>query len=130
MVSILKRVDEQTQEDGSSKVILRVKARKNQERPTIGANVTETEALKANEPFSRPGIKLHGTGFVLSADEENSLGMRRHPGAGRTTSDPIETARDITDQTRGVMAIDLFDLQSEEVAARLSCRLSAGSNMR
>ena len=42
---------------------------------TAGANVAATQPLKANDGLSSPGVKLHGSGFIITPDEAKALGL-------------------------------------------------------
>jgi hypothetical protein len=114
---LLETTEEQTQGDGWAKVILASKRGRINSNLTLGANVTETRPLQANEGLSSPGVKLHGSGFILTPDEANSLGLGTLPGLEKHVR-PYRNGKDITDEPRGVMVIDLFGLQAEEVRHR------------
>ena len=68
-------------------------------------------------PLSNRGVKLHGAGFIVNADEAAALGLGRLPGLERHIRD-YRNGRDLTQTPRGVMVIDLFGLTAEEVRAR------------
>jgi hypothetical protein len=84
---------------------------------TIGANVAAAVALRANRDISNPGVKLHGAGFIVTPDEAANLGLGRVPGLDRHIRAYLN-GRDLTQTSRGVMVIDLFDLSAEEVRSR------------
>jgi hypothetical protein len=77
----------------------------------IGANVAATVVLQANAKLSHEGIKPHGMGFVVTAEE-----------AARLEADapikPYRNGRDLTDQPRNVLIIDFFGLSVEETRTR------------
>ena len=75
---------------------------------SAGANVAETQALKANDSISSPGMKLHGSGFIVSPDRWTTWG---HPAVVH----PYRNGRDLTDSPRGVMVIDLFGMTDAQV---------------
>jgi hypothetical protein len=81
---------------------------------TIGANVSSTEALRANELISSPGVKLHGAGFIVTKEIAASLGLGRIPGLENHIR-LYRNGRDLTSVPRDVMVIDLFGLQAAEV---------------
>jgi len=81
---------------------------------TIGADVTKTKALLANEALCSPGVKLHGDGFIVSHDKAVELGLGRRTGLERFIK-PYRNGRDLTGQSRNVMVIDLFGLEAEAV---------------
>lgn len=77
----------------------------------IGANVAAMKALKASCGISSPGFKLHGAGFIVTPDEAAEL----EPDA---PIKPYRNGRDLTDRSRGVRVIDLFEITSDEVRIR------------
>ena len=79
-----------------------------------GTDVTQAIPLKANEALSGQGMKLHGEGFIVTPSEAELLGLGRIAGLKRHIR-PFRNGRDIAYRPRGVMAIDLFGLASEEV---------------
>jgi hypothetical protein len=115
---LLETTEEQTQGDGSAKVTLVSKLGRINGNLTLGANVTETKPLQANAGLSSPGVKLHGSGFIVTPDQAKSLGLGTLPELERHIR-PYRNGKDITDEPRGVMVIDLFGLQAEEVRHRL-----------
>lgn len=84
---------------------------------SIGADVTRTKRLLANDGLCSPGVKLHGAGFIVTPAEAEALGLGRRPGL----DDHIRryrNGRDLTAHSRDVMAIDLFGLSAAEVRER------------
>lgn len=84
---------------------------------SIGADITRTTRLLANEGLCSPGVKLHGAGFIVTPAEAEALGLGKRPGL----DDHIRhyrNGRDLTARSRGVMAIDLFGLTAAEVRER------------
>ncbi|TAD88717.1 MAG: class I SAM-dependent DNA methyltransferase [Alphaproteobacteria bacterium] len=47
---------------------------------TVGPDVTTARALLANEGLCSPGVKLHGSGFIVTPDQAKGLGLGRRPG--------------------------------------------------
>src|SRR5690606_4883583 len=84
---------------------------------TTGVDVTRTVPLQANEGISSPGVKLHGSGFIVSEDEARSLGLGTISGLDKHVR-PYRNGRDLTQTPRGVMVIDLFGLTADEVRDR------------
>ncbi|MFG1393731.1 class I SAM-dependent DNA methyltransferase [Xanthobacter agilis] len=84
---------------------------------TVGVDVTTTVPLRANEGICSPGVKLHGAGFIVTPQEAERLGLGRIPGLERHIRD-YRNGRDLTARPRGVMVIDLFGLDIEEVRRR------------
>jgi len=84
---------------------------------TSGAAITATQPLQANEGLSSPGVKLHGSGFIVTADEAKTLGLGKTKGLEQHIR-PYRNGRDLTDRPRGVLVIDLFGLTADEVRTR------------
>lgn len=84
---------------------------------TVGTDVTLTQALRANEGLSSPGVKLHGSGFIVTQAEAELLGLEKRPGLDRHIR-PYRNGRDITGLSREVMVIDLFGYEADEVRKR------------
>ena len=84
---------------------------------TVGPNVAAAQPLKANERVSCPGVKLHGSGFIVTPAEARQLGLGRIPGLEHHIRQ-YRNGRDLTSRPRGVMVIDLFGLTVEQVRAR------------
>jgi hypothetical protein len=88
----------------------------------VGADVTATLALKANEALSSPGVKLHGDGFIVTPDEAARLVpvapapriRDGQPGNNAVIFD-YRNGRDLAARPRGVHVIDLFGLTEAEV---------------
>lgn len=96
---------------------------------TVGTDVTAAVELKAMEKLSSPGVKLHGSGFIIPrtavADPKTGikppnaedLGLGKREGLTchiRT----YRNGRDLTSRPREVMVIDLFGLSAEQVRQR------------
>jgi SAM-dependent methyltransferase len=84
---------------------------------TIGTDVTLAQMLRANDGLCSPGVKLHGSGFLVTSAEAQALGLGRRPGL----EDHIRfyrNGRDLTARPRDVMAIDLFGLAANDVRER------------
>jgi hypothetical protein len=84
---------------------------------SVGANVAGARPLRAMERISSPGVKLHGAGFIVTREEAADLGLGTVPGLERHIRE-YRNGRDLTGTTRGVMVIDLFGLQADEVRQR------------
>jgi hypothetical protein len=84
---------------------------------TVGADVSKAAELRANASLCSPGVKLHGAGFIVRPLEAKALGLGRRRGLARHIR-PYRNGRDLTGRSRGVLAIDLFELGSEEVRRR------------
>lgn len=81
---------------------------------TIGAKVSETQSLWSNQGLSCPGVKLHGSGFIITEEEARDLGLGSISGIEQHIR-PYRNGKDLADRPRDVMVIDLFGLTAEEV---------------
>jgi len=81
---------------------------------TVGVDVTKALALEANAFLCSPGVKLHGDGFIITRAEAEHLGIGRRPGLENHIR-LYRNGRDLTRTPRGVMVIDLFGLEADEV---------------
>ncbi|MEI7903611.1 MAG: type IIL restriction-modification enzyme MmeI, partial [bacterium] len=84
---------------------------------TIGADVTSALTLKAHEGISCPGVKLHGSGFIVTREEAAALGLGRIPGLEHHIREYCN-GKDLTSRPRDVLVIDLFGLTEFEVRDR------------
>ncbi len=80
----------------------------------IGANVVASRSLQANLGISQRGFELGNAGFIVSHSEAITLGLDVIPSVSRHIKD-YRNGKDLTDQPRGVMVIDLFGLGEDEV---------------
>jgi hypothetical protein len=78
---------------------------------SAGANVTAAKPLQAMAGISSPGVKLHGAGFIVTPQQADTLG--RAP-----LIRDYRNGRDLADKARGVMVIDAFGLDAEELRTR------------
>jgi hypothetical protein len=81
---------------------------------SIGADVSGAQALTSNLSVANMGMKLHGQGFVVVPAEAKLLGLGRIAGLERHIR-PYYTARDIVQNPRGNLVIDLYGLVEAEV---------------
>ncbi|TCM58534.1 type II restriction/modification system DNA methylase subunit YeeA [Rhizobium sp. PP-F2F-G48] len=81
---------------------------------TTGVDVTAAEGLKGNTGICSPGVKLHGSGFIVTRKEAEHLGRGRHPGLEKHIRN-YRNGRDLTNRPRDVMAIDLFGCTQDAV---------------
>ncbi len=84
---------------------------------SIGADVAGALALRANDRLCSPGVKLHGSGFIVTPVEAAQLGLGRLQGMEAHIR-PYLNGRDLSAKARGVMVIDLFGLDAESVRVR------------
>ncbi len=111
---LLEVKDEQPQDDGSERVTFTAQRGKISSDLTVGADVTSTVELKANEGLAYRGVQLIGSGFIVTPDEAKSLGLGRVRGLEQHIR-PYRNGKDLTDEPREVMAIDLLGLTEAEV---------------
>lgn len=83
----------------------------------IGADVAACRPSVATSDMSNPGVKLHGSGFIVSLAEANALGLGRIPGIERHIR-KYRNGRDLTQVSRDAMVIDLYGLSKEDVRAK------------
>lgn len=84
----------------------------------VGADVTASVALRANSGVSSPGVKLHGSGFIVTAAQAESLGYGQRSEIDRYLRE-YRNGKDLADTPRGVYVIDLFGLSVERVRESL-----------
>ena len=84
---------------------------------TIGANVASAKTLSANGLISSPGVKLHGSGFIVNKEEAESLGFPHKEGIEKIIR-LYRNGRDLTQSPRDVMVIDLFGHQAKDIQQR------------
>lgn len=84
---------------------------------TIGVDATAATALRANNGLCSPGVKLHGSGFIVTMAEAEALGLHRRPGLEAHLR-LYRNGRDLTAKARDLMAIDLFGLTAEAARER------------
>jgi hypothetical protein len=81
---------------------------------SIGANISDADPLLSNSEISCPGVKLHGSGFIVTPEEASSLGLDSIAGLSNHIR-PYRNGRDLAASPRDVMVIDLFGLTADEV---------------
>ncbi|WP_315855245.1 class I SAM-dependent DNA methyltransferase [Chenggangzhangella methanolivorans] len=84
---------------------------------TIGVDVTKAVPLRANDRICSPGVKLHGSGFLVTRQDAKRLGLGRTAGLTEHIR-PFRNGRDLAHSPRDLFAIDLFGLESEDVRQR------------
>lgn len=84
---------------------------------TIGTDVKAAKPLRANERIASPGVKLHGAGFLVTPTQAKSMGLGRVPGL-ESRIRPYLNGRDLQQQSRGLMVIDLDGLTEDDVRRR------------
>ena len=84
---------------------------------TVGVDVAAASPLVANEGICSPGVKLHGSGFMVTRQEAEHLGLGKRNGLDKHIRE-YRNGRDLTSRPRGLMVIDLFGLEAAEVRQR------------
>jgi hypothetical protein len=86
---------------------------------TVGVDLTKSKELVANAGICSPGVKLHGSGFIVRPIKAAELGLGRdnRPGLDQYIR-PYRNGRDLVGRSREVMVIDLFDLEIDHVRGR------------
>ncbi len=84
---------------------------------TVGADVSIANTLKANRDLVNVGMSLIGAGFIVSPEEAMSLGLGRINGLEKIVR-PYLNGRDLSQNSRGAMVIDLFGLTEMDVLTR------------
>lgn len=84
---------------------------------TVGVDVGSAVALLATQGLSSRGMSLHGSGFIVTEAAAKSLGLGRRPGLEQHIR-AYRNGRDLTAQPRGVMVIDLFGSEIDDVRKR------------
>lgn len=84
---------------------------------SLGADPTATVRLLGNEGLCCPGVKLHGSGFIVHPVEAKRLGLGRVAGLAAHIR-PYRNGRDLTSRAREVLAIDLYELTEVDVRRR------------
>lgn len=84
---------------------------------TIGANVSAALELRANEMLSQEGVKLHGSGFILTPEQTRLIGYEDNPMLREVVKE-YRNGRDLMAKSRGLKVIDLFGLSADEVRNR------------
>lgn len=84
---------------------------------TVGADVSSAVQLKANTPLCNQGVKLHGSGFIVTPPEAKILGLGRIPGLERHIRQ-FRNGQDLVGSCRNSMVIDFFGLSENEVLDR------------
>jgi hypothetical protein len=79
----------------------------------IGADLSSCSALLANSKLSCPGVKLHGSGFIVSNEEAMQLGYGTIENLGNHLKG-YRNGKDLTNRPRDVRVIDLFGLSEDE----------------
>lgn len=83
----------------------------------LGADTSAAKPLLANEVISSPGVKLHGSGFIVTPKQAASLGLGKIDGLEKYILD-YRNGRDLAATPRGVKVIDLYGLKPDDIRNR------------
>lgn len=81
---------------------------------TVGPSLTNAKALKANAGLAFMGIKPVGKGFIITKEKAEELGLGTTPGLQKHIR-PYMNGRDVVGINRGLLAIDMCQLNADEV---------------
>jgi hypothetical protein len=81
---------------------------------SVGADVTAASKLLASAGIAHDGVKLHGSGFIVTKSQAQHLGLGQRQGLERFIR-PYRNGRDLTATSRDLMVIDLFGVNADEV---------------
>lgn len=84
---------------------------------TVGADLTAVRPLRANRPLCSPGVKLHGAGFIVSAEQAAALGLGSVAGMEQRVR-PYRNGKDLMARSRQAFVIDLQGLSEPQVQHR------------
>ncbi|MEJ7776780.1 MAG: DNA methyltransferase [Sphingomicrobium sp.] len=84
---------------------------------TAGPDPSLAKPLLANEGLSSRGVALHGSGFIVTPAEAQALGLAKREGLERHIR-PYRHGRDLMQNSRNAMVIDLFGLSELEAQRR------------
>ncbi|MGH6893366.1 MAG: class I SAM-dependent DNA methyltransferase, partial [Dongiaceae bacterium] len=84
---------------------------------TIGIDLAQAKALISNEGLCSRGMSLHGDGFIVTPEQAEYLGLGKRKGLDQHIR-AYRNGRDLTARPRGVMVIDLFGLDADDVRKR------------
>lgn len=84
---------------------------------TVGADLTAVRPLRANRRLCSPGVKLHGAGFIVSAEQAAALGLGSVAGLEQRVR-PYRSGKDLMARSRQAFVIDLQGLDEPAVQHR------------
>jgi hypothetical protein len=81
---------------------------------TVGVDVGSVMPMRASEGLSSRGMMLFGSGFIVTPQEAEHLGLGRISGL-ETHIRPYLNGRDVMSRSRSLMIIDMFGVTEDEV---------------
>ena len=109
----------QEEDHGELGAVVAVQSLTGHVQPTlsIGANLGSVLPLAANTELSSPGMKLHGSGFIVTREQAAKLGLGTTIGLEDHVRD-YRNGRDLAQTPRDVLVIDLYGLDVENLRNR------------
>lgn len=80
----------------------------------IGANVSDSKILTANERISSRGLELGGSGFIITHEEAIKFGLGKKPKINEIIR-PYINGRDIAQTSRNAFLIDTYTIAANSV---------------
>lgn len=111
---LLQVTDEKESDNGEVAITVATKIGSIHPDLKIGANLTSTKKLRANERLSSMGMMRAGNGFVVTETQAVAMGIGKTPDLEKHLR-PFRNGRDLTDRPRGHWLIDLYGLTAEQV---------------
>jgi hypothetical protein len=108
--------EKETEGDGFEVEFVSIRGRINPDL-TIGADVAGTVELVANGKLCYRGVQIIGDGFIVTRDEAKILGLGSIKGLENYIRE-YRNGRDLTARPRGVMVIDLFGLNENDLRVK------------
>jgi hypothetical protein len=81
---------------------------------TVGVDVTNASELKSNAGLGHDGVKLHGTGFIISKAEALHFGLGDRSEINEIIK-PYRNGMDIAQKCKDRFVIDAFGLESDQL---------------
>ncbi|WP_185817115.1 class I SAM-dependent DNA methyltransferase [Hymenobacter metallilatus] len=81
---------------------------------SLGADLTGTKPLKANERISSRGVIPHGAGFLITVEQAQSFGLGTID-SSRSVIRPFLNGKDVMSKSRGVWVIDTFGMTQQRL---------------
>ncbi|MBX9836174.1 MAG: class I SAM-dependent DNA methyltransferase, partial [Burkholderiaceae bacterium] len=111
---LLTVTSEETGEHGEVNVTLSERSGLIHADLSVGANVAAAQALRANLDLSNRGVQLFGAGFIVTSEQAAALLPDSALGQQQLIR-PYRNGRDLTEKPRGVLVIDAFGLNAEQL---------------
>ncbi|MBA4763668.1 DNA methyltransferase [Sphingomonas sp.] len=111
---LLEVISEQQLESDAPEIILKAVSGDINTDLTVGVDVSCAKPLLANGDVCGTGVKLHGSGFIVSRSELNALGLGKREAFEKHVR-KYSNARDLIYRSRDAFVIDLFGLSDGEV---------------